>query len=147
MTTTREMTRETVRAARTKSELLTARPPSWAAAVAVSDTAPKYGLQHARFDLRLRFRRDQQQHVAVVQGGVMLAQVGDRVRQLRVGDVVTAPPRDPRIVQPDARRVVADDRHEVRHRPPGLLVVAVIARVMTVPKPVRPHLGEQRPAG
>src|SRR5712691_2879594 len=147
MTTTSEMTRDTVRAARTNSELLTARPPSWAAAfaAAVSDTARKYGLEHPGFDLGLSLRRDQQQDVAVVQSRVVLAQVGDRVGQLRVGDVVAPPPRDARVVEPDPGWVVADDRHEMWHRPARLLVVAVVARVVAVAQPVCADLGQQRP--
>src|SRR5690348_4793568 len=111
------------------SELPTARRPSCAAALwAVSVTARQYVLEHPRFELRLRLRRDHQEHVPVVERGVVLREVRDRVCELRVRDVVAAPPRDAGIVEPHAGLVVADDRDEVRHGPSGLLVVAVVAR-------------------
>src|SRR5207248_10849360 len=146
MTTTREMTRETVRAPRTNSELLTARPPSCAAALcAVSVTARKYGLEHSGFDLGLRRGRDQEQDVALVEGGMVLVEVRDRVRELRVADVITPAPRDPGVVEPDPGLVVADDQDEVRHGVPRLLVVAVVAGVVPVAQAVRTHLGQERP--
>src|SRR5213593_2074964 len=108
MTTTREMPRDTVRAARMKRELLTTRVPSCAAAlVAVSVTAREYGLGAS-------LRRYQQEDLSLVERRVVLVQVVDCVRELRVGDVVGATERDARVVEPDARLVVADDRHEVR---------------------------------
>src|SRR5438270_6607169 len=103
MTTTSEMRRETVRAARMTTELVTARAPSCAAedCTVTGVTAPKYGLEHAGVDLRRFRRRDQQQDVAVVQRRVVLPELRDRVAQLRVCDVVAASRRDARVVEPD----------------------------------------------
>src|SRR5580765_8566841 len=106
------MTRETVRAARMKSELLTTRVPSWAAAPSVSAATvsvmgrklkpPSPTLHPLVEGVLLAGGRggDQEQDVAVVQRRVVLAQVGDRMRQLRVGDVVSTSQADARVVEP-----------------------------------------------
>src|SRR2546430_15287853 len=125
MTTASETTRETVRAARMNSELLTTRVPSCSAAPsAVSVTARKYGLEHPRLYLWRGHGRDEQQDVALVERGMVLVEARDRMRELRVGDVVAPSGRDAGIVEPNAGAVVADDQHKVRHRPSRLLVMA-----------------------
>src|SRR5260370_25297539 len=114
MTTTSEMTFEIERAARMKTELLTARLPSCAAAPAASSlTNSKYerteapsprqrgtvgeGGEKERLDVSrphvlLGFGRDQQEHLAFVERRVVLVEVVDGVGQLGVADVVAAAP-------------------------------------------------------
>src|SRR2546430_8706874 len=146
MTTASETTRETVRAARMNSELLTTRVPRCSAAPsAVSVTARKYGLEHPRLYLWRGHGRDEQQDVALVERGMVLVEARDRMRELRVGDVVAPSGRDAGIVEPNAGAVVADDQHKVRHRPSHLLVMARVAGVVGVAEGVRPVLGEERP--
>src|ERR1700682_1389970 len=149
-TTNSEMTLEMTRAPRMNSVLLTARVPSSVAAPAAwSLTATNYelALEVSGAHLDCFFGREQQEHLALVERRVVLVEGVDRVRQLRVADVVPAAPRDPGVVQPDARAVVADDQDEMRHRVAVLLVMRAVAGVARVAEGVRAHLGDERPAG
>src|ERR1700674_986998 len=77
----------------------------------------------------------------------MLGEVIDGVRELRPGDVVTTAFGDAGVVEPDAIRVVSDDKHVMRHRPALLLEMVAEPRVVRVAESMRSDSGDQRMAG